>query len=202
LNYKKYLDEAKNNSYALKTCKKHGKLEYKDIGLELNYAHDPIAVTMKCLLCDKENKKRKFNTDNLIINMRNKIVKCRKCKIDKSVFLYYRSELKRTSPACTECVRYGAKKHQDKNKLKKYGITPIDYKEMLISQKGLCKICLQPESHKYKMTGKITQLSVDHCHSTGKVRGLLCRACNQGIGSFNDNVNSLLNAAKYLKDQL
>jgi len=42
------------------------------------------------------------------------------------------------------------------------------------------------------------QLDVDHCHTTGEVRGLLCNRCNTGIGQFKDNPNILRSAARYL----
>ena len=42
-------------------------------------------------------------------------------------------------------------------------------------------------------------LAIDHCHESGIVRGLLCMPCNTGLGNFKDNVQTLLNAIKYLE---
>ena len=70
----------------------------------------------------------------------------------------------------------------------RYGITLEDYKNMYISQEGKCDIC--KESSK--------KLVVDHCHTNGNVRGLLCTACNSGLGFFKDNIPNLLEATKYL----
>jgi hypothetical protein len=44
----------------------------------------------------------------------------------------------------------------------------------------------------------LKELAIDHCHKTGKIRGLLCKNCNQGLGQFKDNIDLLLSAAKYL----
>ncbi len=69
-----------------------------------------------------------------------------------------------------------------------YGISEEDYKRMIKQQGGACKICL-----------RVKPLHVDHCHHTGKVRGLLCKKCNTGIGMLHDNVSLLLNAVAYLR---
>lgn len=79
-----------------------------------------------------------------------------------------------------------------KSDLKKYGITIEQYEKMEKSQKGVCAICKKSEPNKYK------KLAVDHCHKTGKVRGLLCSKCNNGLGKFDDNVALLTKAIKYL----
>lgn len=82
--------------------------------------------------------------------------------------------------------------------LKKYGITLEDQERMLIEQGGKCKIC----GREILMFGesKHTTAHVDHDHSTGKVRGLLCQECNTGLGKFRDNTEYLANAIKYLKE--
>lgn len=73
----------------------------------------------------------------------------------------------------------------------KYKITLEQYNNMLIKQKGVCAIC------KTNLNKKA--LSVDHCHSTGKVRGLLCHNCNMGLGTFKDNMFILQEALNYLQ---
>ena len=74
-----------------------------------------------------------------------------------------------------------------------YGITQIDYNEMFILQDGRCAICGRHQSNfKYA-------LSVDHNHKTGEVRGLLCGACNRGIGLLSDNIEKLKKAVLYLE---
>lgn len=75
---------------------------------------------------------------------------------------------------------------------KKYGITLLEYQILLKKQGKVCAICLKKCEHKER-------LSVDHDHKTGIVRGLLCDSCNNGISRFQDNINLLKNAIKYLK---
>lgn len=77
-----------------------------------------------------------------------------------------------------------------------YGITIGDYMRMHNDQNGLCAICKKPETTVIR--GKEVSLSVDHCHSTGAVRGLLCRPCNQAIGSMKHDRSILLAAIDYL----
>ena len=76
-----------------------------------------------------------------------------------------------------------------------YGITQAQYDQMVVDQNGLCKVCSRPGINRWN-----NQLVVDHCHSTGKVRGLLCDKCNKGLGSFEDKIEVLEAAVQYLKD--
>lgn len=72
----------------------------------------------------------------------------------------------------------------------KYGIDYEHYKEMYDSQKGLCKIC----EDFYEI------LCVDHCHKTGKVRGLLCAMCNLGVGNFLEDEGRMMKAIEYVRE--
>ena len=77
------------------------------------------------------------------------------------------------------------------NHLRQYRLTIDDYNEMLEKQNGVCAICkTNPYPHK--------KLCVDHDHSTGVVRGLLCDLCNRGIGLMRDDVEILASAIGYL----
>jgi hypothetical protein len=78
----------------------------------------------------------------------------------------------------------------------KYGISLETYKDMVEAQGGLCLICGGPETR--KLNGSVLRLSVDHCHETGNVRGLLCASCNKGIGLLGDDPARLLAAIDYL----
>ena len=140
--------------------------------------------------------------------------KCTKCKTEKELDCFsihtrsngkinYRSQ-------CKECVakqnleRYynnGGKEGQAhrsrKHNLKKYGLTVEDYDRMLKEQNGKCLICLSEEACR---TYASYSLFVDHCHETGKVRGLLCHHCNSGLGHFKDSEELLKKAIGYLNE--
>lgn len=73
----------------------------------------------------------------------------------------------------------------------KFGITLEDFTNMLTKQNYLCSI------GKEKLT--VRTANVDHCHKTGKVRGLLCSTCNSGIGMLKDSIPHLKSAITYLK---
>lgn len=79
----------------------------------------------------------------------------------------------------------------------KYGLSKSLLADLLAIQDGLCAICgrtLSLDSH----APKLDRANVDHDHATGAVRGLLCLKCNNGLGSFGDNRNSLIAAITYL----
>lgn len=82
-------------------------------------------------------------------------------------------------------------------KSSRYGITPDQYAEMLRSQKGVCAICEQPETR--ILRGVVQILCIDHDHTTGNVRALLCNACNVGIGHLRDDPGLVAKAAAYLR---
>lgn len=102
--------------------------------------------------------------------------------------------------------------YKDKEKRKKteteykmrtlYGIGLVEFEQMMTKQNGVCAICLKPETRKNNTGLAITKLSVDHCHETGKVRGLLCNSCNIAMGKFYDNPLLLRAALKYLLDNM
>ncbi len=95
-----------------------------------------------------------------------------------------------------------AKSNQRKRNLRVlYGITPDEYASMLDAQGGVCAICGKTEPGAHGRTGKQFSLSVDHCHSTGKVRGLLCQKCNRAVGLLGDDPAILKIAIEYLERQ-
>lgn len=72
---------------------------------------------------------------------------------------------------------------REKDLKRHFGITLQQYDEMFLAQDGVCAICKHPESVRYnKNSDKIKRLAVDHCHETGKIRGLLCTRCNPAVG--------------------
>jgi len=76
---------------------------------------------------------------------------------------------------------------------KLYGIDEEEYDKMFVSQDGCCAIC---SIHQSKTKNRFV---VDHCHQSSKVRGLLCKQCNIGLGMFKDNVETMSKAIAYLQ---
>lgn len=84
-------------------------------------------------------------------------------------------------------------------KAAQHGMSFDDYLEMQAKQRFVCAICEQPERAVNAHSLKRKELAIDHCHDTGKVRGLLCSSCNRGLGLFADDPQLLQRAADYLK---
>jgi len=78
---------------------------------------------------------------------------------------------------------------------RKYRLTPEQYDDLVERQDGRCAICHAQESGSRWGDGV---WFVDHCHSTGEVRGLLCRSCNTALGLFEDDALRLQKAIRYL----
>ena len=103
--------------------------------------------------------------------------------------------------ACKQCCSADNRKWRErdpesnKRRLRKwnYGISTEEYELLINTQKNQCAIC-----HNQERDGR--SLGVDHCHKTGKIRGLLCFTCNAAIGLLKDNENILLSAIEYLKN--
>jgi len=95
---------------------------------------------------------------------------------------------------CTYAVRKERSRNAHARALeKRYGITRADYDALYAAQGGVCYICR-------RATGKTRRLSVDHDHATGKVRGLLCRPCNNILGHARDDIEFFERAIEFLKN--
>lgn len=87
----------------------------------------------------------------------------------------------------------------DRSLRRYYGIGIKEYEALHKIQSGLCAICDKPETAIDRHSKKPRRLAVDHCHTTGRIRGLLCTACNTGIGTLEDDVDRLRRAIHYLQ---
>ena len=87
-------------------------------------------------------------------------------------------------------MRRNPKKVKNAYLLREYGISHKEYNILVKNQNNLCAICIKEELGK--------SLAVDHCHKTGKIRGLLCSDCNRAIGMLKDDITILRNAIEYL----
>lgn len=143
---------------------------------------------------------------------------CSKCKKERFINEFHNKGNGFIRNDCKYCViEYGKKyreKHKDRIKLKKrkyqkekpqikynwylqkqYGISLKEYEEIFKLQDNSCAICkskkVKNKQHKY--------LHLDHCHKTGKIRGILCSRCNVGLGHFNDDIKLLYEVIRYLE---
>lgn len=142
---------------------------------------------------------------------------CTKCNINKEVTEFAKDGAKKDGlySSCKPCqVLYhktervqklrkswrveNKQKMRENNYKKSYGVTIEDYDKMFKQQDGKCSICFSAET-KNKNYG---YFAIDHCHKTGKVRGLLCDKCNTALGSFQDSPEVLLRAIQYLKENM
>lgn len=142
---------------------------------------------------------------------------CTKCKINKPIEEFYKIQTKtKYMSSCKVCKRLYVQnwvninrpktkeykttyriKNRENARLKakvthlknSYNITPDQLQELKNKQNNKCLLC-----------SKETKLYVDHCHKSGKIRGLLCPKCNSALGLFFDNTDVLEKAIKYLKD--
>jgi hypothetical protein len=136
-------------------------------------------------------------TDRLCVTCRNNQTMdlrssyCRKCASE-----YERARRQKNADALNarNRARYDPKKRRAEMLRYKYGITDEHYKTLLREQDGGCAICTDPSADS---VGR--PLSVDHCHASGNVRGLLCTQCNNGLGRFHDNPELLRKAANYIE---
>lgn len=115
--------------------------------------------------------------------------KCMKCGIDVPVRAGY--------PICANCKidkrdAIKARRKEELRRYRKYGITEQEYFDLFNQQNNCCAICFSNEATKKGW-------QIDHCHVTGKVRGILCHHCNTAIGQFKDDPNLLISAIRYLE---
>ena len=144
---------------------------------------------------------------------------CTKCGVVKPLDQFHRRASARDGrqPYCGACATADALKwnneHPDyhRQKAREYhrrhpgrtadnnlqwrlGIPRGTYDEMLAAQDGKCAICGAT-----KPGGRTKRFHVDHCHTTGQIRALLCNNCNMGLGAFRDKPDLLIKAAEYIR---
>lgn len=141
--------------------------------------------------------------------MTNSMRTCNVCGETKPLTEYYKTKKdgKFYHGKCKSCYvkkqqeKYDPRKGKDKNLRYSYGIGIEDYDRMFEEQEGKCKICGATEAGGRKSgRGKMDGFYVDHCHDTGKVRGLLCIHCNRALGLVGDNIDTLTRMITYLND--
>ena len=147
-------------------------------------------LSKTCTVCKQLKNLSEFYAESRVKD--GKQAKCKTCTCKMT------AEYRKKNP---EIYRKASLKHwnnlDDKKKharwIKRYGVTSEMYLDMFNKQKGTCKIC-----QKECVSGQV--LSIDHCHKTNIVRGLLCKKCNSALGMLNDNIEFFESAITYLKN--
>lgn len=153
--------------------------------------------------------------------------RCKQCRIASNKKSYYENQEKRIATSTKwklenreranawersdrsknpEKYREREKKYKTRNwselsvneSLRKLGLKNEDFIKLNQEHNGYCKICDQPETSKSR-SGNIRRLAIDHCHKSGKIRGLLCHECNTMLGKAKDNIDILKSAIQYLE---
>lgn len=134
------------------------------------------------------------------------IKRCSRCKETQTANQFYRNKANKDGLDgwCKNChkarhVEYTPRTREQRRSrvlVHNYGITFEQYDAMFQKQGGACAICGNPQPQAHK---RAKNLSVDHDHVTGKIRGLLCSGCNAGLGQFTDDIARLESAIAYLK---
>lgn len=129
---------------------------------------------------------------------------CYSCEMAKPQADFSRNSRHRTelNYYCRQCMAGKRVLHRQKypgrlrdgELRKRYGITLVEYERLSVSQGGVCAIC--------KQAAEGYELHLDHCHATGRVRGLLCACCNTALGKFRDDVTILRAAADYIEQHM
>jgi hypothetical protein len=119
---------------------------------------------------------------------------CSKCHQSKDLEKFHinRKSLDGRHTICAECRREyvrGRPLPARDYKKRRYNVDSDTFQTILDNQAGLCAICEQP----------LTKIDIDHCHTSGRVRGLLCHPCNLGLGMFQDSPELLAKAIVYIE---
>lgn len=135
-------------------------------------------------------------------------VRCAKCKRWKAKHLFNIQRGRAGSCGCQAYCKYCDLKRQRETPRREYkrrqrtlagyGLTEAQYRALLIAQEGKCAICCTAT-----ITDSIRgRLSIDHNHTTNKVRGLLCGLCNKAIGLLRDDPATAQKVVAYLQRYL
>ena len=123
---------------------------------------------------------------------------CAICKkwLRLSLFWKRKDNISGRDPYCISCRKEYDKKYNKTayRRKNRYGLTPFQYERLYQIQEGKCAICERKEPNK--------RLAVDHCHKSGKIRGLLCSGCNILLGRFNDDEAVFKKAINYLRQSV
>lgn len=143
-------------------------------GREVEKRYDSGSVYKSCGCLDRRDTWNTFET-----------WKCTKCNIVKPLTEYYKNTTGYRRE-CKHCVK-------EKQLLYKYNVDYKWYEKKLKEQGGLCDICKKPLDSNH-----FDKLSIDHNHTTGELRGLLCNRCNTALGLLKEDIPTINNLITYI----
>lgn len=160
----------------MKTCKVCGREKFEDSF----YVKDRKTgrLSGKCKDCQKEVSRKYYENNGEVMRER--------------IYAYQKANPEVQARARAKRKANGKRRLQDIRQ--NYGVSPSQYAEMLERAGGLCEICGRVPSEVSKKGP-----CVDHCHDSGKVRGILCSPCNSALGGFRDDPEVLRKAIEYLE---
>lgn len=139
-------------------------------------------MSQECLKCDRVLPIDRFSRQSSAKNGYRKT--CKDCHNAYVREVWYAKNSDKQKKASAEWKS----RNQARVLATRYGATEEEIQRLL--DIGICQICSSSE-----------ELCIDHCHDTGKVRGILCKPCNYGLGWFRDNLDRLGSAMVYLQDE-
>ena len=141
---------------------------------------------------------------------------CSVCKVLLSLDKYHKSKSTKDgySYRCKNCDYQARIKYRTERKLqyqtvtrkeyrkRVYGLSDDSFNTLWKKQKGKCPICDKTLTDALGNKHLPSKAVIDHCHKTGKIRGILCTMCNKGLGLLGDNINGLKKAVQYLNAEV
>jgi hypothetical protein len=171
------------------TCKEEKSVDY------FYFRTDTKKYRAQCISCHKGYRKSRSDRTNKVIDGKKR---CGKCLEIFPVSMFHKDK---HNPAVllTSWCKVCKKKYQTENAMQiaitricsRYNVSRDEAK--ILFNANTCAICFESISGMKK--------AIDHCHTSGKVRGVLCAPCNQGLGSFRDSTERLKSAIAYLDKQ-
>lgn len=133
-------------------------------------------IVFTCNFCDKEKKKDEMKKGSNTC--------CKKCNSKQKQKYWSQLSLE----------------EKRKRMIGRYGLSPEEFNYLWHKQEGMCWICFCEMVIPSDNSRPKNRVCIDHCHETGKIRGLLCANCNTGLGMFRDSNNTLKRAIEYLEE--
>jgi hypothetical protein len=167
------VDRRKNKTFCGESCRE---------------AYVETITEKTCSSCEKTKPVQEFSAAKETIDRLTS--QCKACVRESWEKWYYSGDEARIANAKANRNHYGVSSQEilHQKKLKRYNLTQDSYDKLVERSSGLCEICKDRPIQ-----------DIDHCHSSGEVRGLLCGPCNRSLGGFQDNIGILLNAVRYLR---